>query len=167
MLTVAEAKSVDRTGVGPAAPSPRSRALLKPRAARAVELFPSLAGAHASAVRRASVDHGLLRSSANPGEVFGVRRPVAGALGSRLSWLRRSRLARLRRYGSGSILDCSFGGLPSVEPGAARSAMIVVPRNGGGFDEVSAGDSNFSFERTVNDKVPEPRPLHAAAQLGR
>jgi len=34
----------------------------------------------------------------------------------------RSRSARLRRYGSGSILLSSFGGLPSVELRAARDA---------------------------------------------
>ena len=120
MIAVAEAKSVDRSGFGPAAPFPPSHALLKPCAARAVELVPSLAGAQPLAGRRASVGHGSLRSSANPGEVFGVRRPVAAALGFRLSCLRRSRLARLRRYGSGSILCCSFGELPSVDLGAAR-----------------------------------------------
>ena len=120
MVAVAEAKSVDRIGFGPAAPFPRSHAPLKRRAARAVELFPSSAGAQLSAVRPASVEHGLLRSSANPGEVFGVRRPVAGALSSRLPWFTRSRSAKLRRYGSGSILCCSFGGLPSVEPREAK-----------------------------------------------
>ena len=47
---------------------------------------------------------------------------VAGAHVARVARLRRSRSARLRRYGSGSILFDSFGGLPSVQPGAARFA---------------------------------------------
>ena len=96
-----------------------------------------------------------------------MRRPVAGALGSVLAWLMRSRSAQLRRYGSGSILGCGFGRLASFELEAARNAVIVVPRSGGSFDEGNAGDSNFSFERTVTDKVPRPRPRRAAAQLGR
>ena len=96
-----------------------------------------------------------------------MRRPVAGALGSVLAWLMRSRSAQLRRYGSGSILAGSFGGLPSVELRAARKRDDRRAKERGGFDEVNAGDSNFSFERTVSDKVPRPRPLHAAAQLGR
>lgn len=49
-----------------------------------------------------------------------MRRPVAGVLLSRVAWFMRSGFARLRRYGSGSILFSSLGGLPSVEFGAAR-----------------------------------------------
>jgi hypothetical protein len=61
----------------------------------------------------------------------------------------RSRSARLRRYRSGRILHSSFGRLPSVEPGVARSAVVVVPRSGGSFDEVNAGGSNFALQRTA------------------
>ena len=78
MIAAIDAKSVDRSGFGPAAPYGLSHALLKRRAVLAVELVPSLAGAQPSAGRRASVEHGLLRSSANPGEVFEVRRPGCG-----------------------------------------------------------------------------------------
>ena len=149
MVAAIDAKSVDRSGFGPAAPYGLSHALLKRRAVLAVELVPSLAGAQPSAGRRASVEHSLLRSSANPDIVFEKRRPVAVAQCARLSWLRRSGSARLRRYGSGSILGCSFGGLPSVEPGVALNAVVVVPRNGGGFDEINAGGSNFALQRTA------------------
>jgi hypothetical protein len=55
----------------------------------------------------------------------------------------------LRRYGSGSILFGSFGGLASVEPGAALIAVVVVPRGGGSFDEINAGGSNFALQRTA------------------
>ena len=41
-----------------------------------------------------------------------------------------------------------------MSPELRASALIVVPRSGGGFDEVNAGDSYFSLERTVTDKVP-------------
>jgi hypothetical protein len=123
--------------------------MLKPRAVLAIELVSSLAGAQPSAGRRASVEHGLLRSSASPSEVFEVRRPVAVALCSLFAWFRRSRSARLRRYGSGSILVGSFGGLPSVEPGAALNVVVVVPRSGGSFDEINAGGSNFALQRTA------------------
>lgn len=150
MVAATAARAVDGSGFGPAAPCSLSHAPLKPRAVLAVELFPSLAGAQSSAGRRANVEHGLLRSSANPGQVFEMRRPVAGAQCARLSWLRRSGSARLRRYGSGSILCFSFGGLPSVEPGAALNGIVVVPRNGGSFDEVNAGGSNFALERTAS-----------------
>ena len=130
-VTAPEAKFVDRFGFGPAAADPLSYAVLKPRAVQAVELFPSLAGAQPSAGRRANVEQSSLRSSASPGKVFEVRRPVAVALLSLVSWLKRSRSTKLRRYGSGSILCCSFGGLPSVELGAALIAVVVVPRNRG------------------------------------
>jgi hypothetical protein len=55
----------------------------------------------------------------------------------------------LRRYRSGRILFSSFVGLPSVEPRAALSAVVVVPRSGGGFDEINAGGSNFALQRTA------------------
>jgi hypothetical protein len=71
MVAATDANSVDRFGFGPAAPCSRSPALLKPRAVPAVEFVPSLAGAQPSVGRRASVEHGLLRSSASPGKVFG------------------------------------------------------------------------------------------------
>jgi hypothetical protein len=44
--------------------------MLKPRAVLAIELVSSLAGAQALEGRQANVEHGLLRSSADPGEVF-------------------------------------------------------------------------------------------------
>ena len=71
MVAAIETMRVDRVGSGPAAPCPLSRATLKPRAAQALELVSSLAGAQPSAGRRASVERSLSRSSANPGEVFG------------------------------------------------------------------------------------------------
>jgi hypothetical protein len=70
MVAATDAKSVDRSGFGPAAPGSSSFAVLKPRAVLAVEFVPSSAGAQPSAGRQASVEHGLLRSSADPGEVF-------------------------------------------------------------------------------------------------
>jgi hypothetical protein len=78
MVAVADAKSVDRIGFGPAAPFSLSHALLKPRAVQAIKVISSSAGAQPSAGRRASVEHSLLRSSANPGQVFGMRRPGRG-----------------------------------------------------------------------------------------
>ena len=131
MVATIDAKSVDRSGFGPAAPCSLSLALLKRCAVLAVELVPSLAGARPSSRRRTSVEHCSLRSSASPGEVCEMRRPLAGAQCARVSWLMRSSASRLRRYGSGSILFSSFSGLPSVEPGAALNAVVVVPRNGG------------------------------------
>ena len=122
--------------------------------------------------RRPSIDgsaseleHGLLRSSANPGQVFDMRRPVAGAQCSRLSWLRRSRSARLRRYCGGRILCCSFGELPSVEPRAAQSSACQGA--GAASMKIHAGRSNFAFERTVTDKVPIQCVRRAAAQRAR
>jgi hypothetical protein len=45
---------------------------------------------------------------------------VAEPRSAHVARVMRSRSERLRRYGSGSILLSSFGGLPSVEPGVAR-----------------------------------------------
>jgi len=74
-----------------------------------------------AAARPASVEHGSVRSSTCPGDVFDVAPARFAALPlARVAPVRRSRLAKLRRYGSGSILFGSFGELPSVESGAAR-----------------------------------------------
>jgi hypothetical protein len=75
----------------------------------------------AAAGRPASVEHGSVRSSACPGEVFGVAPARSAALAlACVAAVRRSRSAKLRRYGSEGILGLSFGWLTSVGPGAAR-----------------------------------------------
>jgi hypothetical protein len=71
MVAATDANSVDRIGFGPAAPSRLSHALRKPRAVLTIKVIVSLAGAQSSVGRQASVEHGLLRSTANPGKVFG------------------------------------------------------------------------------------------------
>jgi hypothetical protein len=116
-------KSSSRVSFAAAAPFPFSQSI--PEALRR-------SGEHRRAVvgRRltvegwlACIEHGSVRSSACPGEVFGVA-PARSATGPirNAAPVRRSRSAKLRRCRSGGILFCGFGERSSSSHRVARGA---------------------------------------------
>jgi hypothetical protein len=157
MVAATDAKSVDRSGFWPAAPCSFSCAVLKRRAALAVKLASSLAGARSSAGRQTNVVHGLLRSSASPSQVFEMRRPGCGhvLLSSCLAQaIKVSKVAPLpqREHSGQQLRWARFGRARSCAIRGRRRAR----ERGGSFDEINAGGSNFALQRTAGSLCSLP-----------